>query len=115
MWCWKWIENINWTDRVRNYEVLQRVKKERNILHTIKRRKANWIDHILHSNCLVKQVNEGKKQERREEEEEDVSNYSMIFRKKRLHWKLREEALESTRCRTHFGRGCWPVVRRTEE
>jgi hypothetical protein len=24
---------------------LQRVKEERNILHTIKRRKANWIGH----------------------------------------------------------------------
>jgi hypothetical protein len=33
----------NWTDRVRNEEVLQTVKVERNIVHTIKRRKANWI------------------------------------------------------------------------
>jgi hypothetical protein len=32
---------------MRNKEVLQRVKEERNILHTIKRRKANWIGHIL--------------------------------------------------------------------
>jgi hypothetical protein len=30
------------TDRVRNEEVLHRVKEERNIIHTIKRRKANW-------------------------------------------------------------------------
>jgi hypothetical protein len=39
--------------------VLHRVKEERNILHTIKRRKANWIGHILHRNCLLKQVIEG--------------------------------------------------------
>jgi hypothetical protein len=39
---------------VRN-EVLHRVKEERNILHTIKRRKANWIGHILRRNCLLKQ------------------------------------------------------------
>jgi hypothetical protein len=23
MWCWKRIENINWNDRVRNYEVTE--------------------------------------------------------------------------------------------
>jgi hypothetical protein len=51
---------ISWTDRVRNEEVLQRVKEERNILHTIKRRKANWIGHILRTNCLLKHVIEGK-------------------------------------------------------
>ena len=41
------MEKISWTDRVRNEEVLRRVKEERNITHTIKRRKANWIGHIL--------------------------------------------------------------------
>jgi hypothetical protein len=45
---------------VRNEEVLHRVKKERNILHKIKRRKANWIGHILRRNCLLKHVVEGK-------------------------------------------------------
>jgi hypothetical protein len=37
-----------------------RVKEERNILHTIKRSKANWIGHILDTNCLLKHVIEGK-------------------------------------------------------
>jgi hypothetical protein len=39
------MEKISWTDRVRNVEVSHRVK-ERNILHTMKRRKAMWIGHI---------------------------------------------------------------------
>ena len=43
---------IRWTDRVRNEEVLHRVKEERNILHTIERRKCNWIGHILRRNVL---------------------------------------------------------------
>jgi hypothetical protein len=60
MWCWRRMEKISWTDRVRNEEVLHRVKEKRNILHTIKRRKANWIDHILRRNCLLKHVIEGK-------------------------------------------------------
>jgi hypothetical protein len=59
MWCWRRME-ISWTDRVRNEEVLHIVKEERNILHTIKRRKANWIGHILRRNCLLKHVIEGK-------------------------------------------------------
>jgi hypothetical protein len=38
MWCWRRMEKISWTDRVRNEEVLHRVKEERNIVHTVKRR-----------------------------------------------------------------------------
>jgi hypothetical protein len=45
---------------VRNEEVLHGVKEERNILHTIKRRKANWIGHILCRKCLLSHVIEGK-------------------------------------------------------
>jgi hypothetical protein len=56
------MEKISWTDRVRNEEVLHRVKEERNILHTVKGRKANWIGHILRRNCLLKQVIEGKRE-----------------------------------------------------
>jgi hypothetical protein len=41
---------IRWTDRVRNEEVIQRVK-ETNILQTI---------NILRRNCLVKHVIEGE-------------------------------------------------------
>jgi len=37
------MEKIIWTDSVRNGEVLHRVKEERNNLHIMKRRKANWI------------------------------------------------------------------------
>jgi hypothetical protein len=51
---------ISWADRLKNEEVLHRVKEERNIVHTIERRKANWIGHILRRNCLLKPVIEGK-------------------------------------------------------
>jgi hypothetical protein len=60
MWCWRRMKKISFTDRVRNEEVLHRVKKERNIVHTIKIRKANWIGHILRRNCRLKHVIEGK-------------------------------------------------------
>jgi hypothetical protein len=45
IWFWRRKEKISWTDRVRNEEVIQRVK-DRNIIHTVKGRKANWIGHI---------------------------------------------------------------------
>ena len=54
------MEKISWIDHVRNDEVLLRVNEQRNILREIRKRKANWISHILRRNCLLKQVIEGK-------------------------------------------------------
>jgi hypothetical protein len=51
---------IGWTDRVKYEEVLLRVKGQRNILHEISKRKANWIGHVLRRNCLLRQVIKGK-------------------------------------------------------
>jgi hypothetical protein len=45
--------------------VLQ-IIKDRNILHTVKRRKAKWIGHILCRNCLQNYVIEGKVEARTE-------------------------------------------------
>jgi len=60
MWCWRRMEKISWTDHVRNEEVLLRVKEQGNILHEIRKRKANCIGHILRRNCLLQRVTEGK-------------------------------------------------------
>ena len=38
MWCWRRMEKINWTDHVRNEEVLLRVNEQRNILHETRKR-----------------------------------------------------------------------------
>jgi len=54
------LEKISLTDHVRNEEVLLRVKKKRNILHKISKRKSNWIGLILRRNCLLQRVIEGK-------------------------------------------------------
>ena len=40
------MERISWTDRVRSEEVLPEGQKERNILHSITRRRTNWIGHM---------------------------------------------------------------------
>jgi len=45
---------------VRNEEILLRAKEQRNILHEISKRKANWIGHILRRNCLLQRIIGGK-------------------------------------------------------
>jgi ppGpp synthetase/RelA/SpoT-type nucleotidyltranferase len=61
---------------MRKEEILNRVKKETNIVHKINRKKANWSGQMLRGNCLLKHVTEGKT----EDEEEDVSGYWMTLR-----------------------------------
>jgi hypothetical protein len=50
---------ISWTGRVRKKYYIPLIKAERLILHTLKRRKANWIGHNLRRNYLQKLVIEG--------------------------------------------------------
>jgi len=84
MWCWRRVEKISWTNHVRNEEALRTVKEQRNILHEVSKRKANWIGHILHRNCLVQGVIEGKIKggiEMTGSEEEDIGSYWMTLTK----------------------------------
>jgi len=60
MWCWRRMEKISWTDHVRNEEVLLRVNEQRNILNEIRKRKVNWIGHIVRRKFFLKQVIGGK-------------------------------------------------------
>ena len=46
------------------HAVLHRISEKRNILHTVNRRKANWIGHVLRRNCLLTRVIEGKAERR---------------------------------------------------
>jgi len=116
MWCWRRMEKISWTDHVRNEEVLLRVKEQRNILHEIRKRKANWIGHILRRNCLLQRVIEGKvhgwievtgRQGRRRRKLLDD------LKERRGYSHLKEEDLDRTMWRAGFGRGFGPVVRQT--
>jgi hypothetical protein len=101
---------------VRNEEVLLTVNEQRNILHEIRKRKANWIGHILCRNCLLRQVIEGKvkggveitgRRERRRRKLVDN------LKKRKGYCHLKEEALDRTVWRAGFGRGFGPVVRQT--
>jgi hypothetical protein len=54
------MEKNSWTDHVRNEEVLLTDMEQRNILHEMRKRKADSIGHILRRNCLLQRVTEGK-------------------------------------------------------
>jgi hypothetical protein len=116
VWCWRRMQKIRWTDHVRNEEVLLRVKEKRNILREIRKRKANWIGHILRRNCLLQRVIEGKIQRGI-----DVTGRQGRRRRKLLddlkerrgYSHLKEEALDRTMWRAGFERGSGPVVRQT--
>lgn len=54
------MEEIKWTYKTRNEEVLRRVKEKQNILKAIRKRKASWLGQILRRDCLQKPVIEGK-------------------------------------------------------
>ena len=107
------MEKISWTDHVRNEDVLLRVNEQRNILHEISKQTANWIGRILGRNCLLQQVIEGKIKGQIE-----VTRRRGRRRKKLLddlkdsrgYCELKEEALDRTVWRNHFGRGFGPVV-----
>ena len=111
-------QSSRWTDHVRNEEVLLRVSEERIIPHEIRKRKANWIGHILHRNCLLKQAIEGKIKG-----EMEVTRRRGRRRKKLLddlkdgrgYSHLKEEALDRTMWRNRFGGGFGPVVRQNME
>jgi hypothetical protein len=95
---------------VRNEDVLHRVKEERNILHTIKRRNANWIGHILHRNCLLKHVIEGKLEGRIEMTGRRGRRRKQLLddlTEKRRYWNLKEEALD----RYHMDNSLWKRLR----
>jgi len=56
MWCWRRMEKLSWTDHMKNEGVTLRVNEQRNILHEIRKRKANWIGHILRRDCLLNKL-----------------------------------------------------------
>ena len=112
------MEKISWTDHVRNEEVLLRVNEQRNILHEISKRKANYIGHILRRNCLLKQVIEGKIKGEMEVTRRRGRRRNKLLddlKDRRGYSHLKAEALDRTVWRNCFGGGVGPVVRQNTE
>ena len=101
---------------MRSEEVLLRVKEQRNILHEISKRKANWIGHILRRNCLLQRVIEGKIKGGMEVTGRRGRRSRKLLddlKKRRRYTHLKREALYRTVWRARFGRDFGPVVKQT--
>jgi hypothetical protein len=81
---------ISCNDLLRN-KLLQRVKEERNILLTIKRRKDNGNGNILRWNCLLYCVIEGKMHRGKDRSDEKTGR-----RRKKLLDDLKKELILET-------------------
>ena len=103
---------------MRNEDVLLRVNEQRNILHEISKRKANWIGHILRRNCLLQRVIEGKIKGEMEVTRRQGRRRKKLLddlKDRRRYSHLKEEALDRTMWRNHFRGGFGPVVRQNTE
>ena len=65
MWIYRKMLKVSYTDRVTNEEILKRVNEKKKLLQEIKSRKMQYMGHILRSQCLQKQLLEGKVEGRR--------------------------------------------------
>jgi hypothetical protein len=82
----------------------------------MRKRKANWIGHILRRNCLVRQAIEGKITRGIELTERRGRRHRKLLdelKEKRGYSHLKEETLDFTMWTASFGRGFGPVVRQT--
>ena len=59
MWVWRRMECVNWTDKIKNAVVLERVIEGRLMLELIRKRKRNWLGLWRRRNCLLKDALEG--------------------------------------------------------
>jgi hypothetical protein len=92
------------------------VKEQKNILHEISKRRANWIGHMLRRNCLLQRVIEGKikgwlevtgrRGRKRRKLLDDL-------KERRRYSHLKEETLDRTKWTARFGRGFW-TCRKTD-
>ena len=83
-------------------------------LHEIRKWKANWIGQILCTNCLLKQVIEGKIKGEKEVTRRRGRRCKKLLDnlKDRIGYShLKEEALDRTKWRNRFG----PVIRQNTE
>jgi hypothetical protein len=90
--------------------------QQRNILHVIRKRKDNWIGHILRRNCLLIQVIEGRLKGEIEvtRTQGRICKKLLDYRKDRRGYShLKEEALDRNMWRDRFERGFEPVIRQT--
>ena len=60
MYCFRWIGNISWKDKVSNENVLKKLNTKRTLLKDIQKRKLRYYGHIKRKENLLTTIMEGK-------------------------------------------------------
>jgi hypothetical protein len=58
------MERTIWTELVRNAEILQKVKGDRNVVRTQNEKRNVTIGQMLQGDCLTKRILKGRKREK---------------------------------------------------
>ena len=98
---------------VQQHGTILKTYEQRNILHEIRKWKANWIGHILRRNCLLQKVIEGRIKGQIEVTRRRGRRHKKLLddlKDRRGYCQLKEEALDRTAWRNRFGRCFGPVV-----
>lgn len=68
MWLYRRMLRVPWTDKVSNQEILQRMRKDREVLNTVKRRKLQYLGHVMRNEsryqllqCILQGKVDGKR------------------------------------------------------
>lgn len=82
--------------------MLRMIKEDRSILHTINRKKPNWIGHMLRRNCHLKHSTEGKIEGRIEETGIRKRRRKQLLNETGGYWNLKQKALNRTLWKIRF-------------
>jgi len=110
MWCWGSMD-ISWTDSLKNEEVLLRVKEERNIPRTVKRRLTGLVTSCLK---LPSKTHYWRKV-RGDENKRKKCKLLLDLKETVRDLKLKEEVLACILRTVCFGRDYGPVIRQNDD
>ena len=60
MWCYRWMGNISWKDKITNANVLIKLGTKRTLLKDVQKRKLRYYGHIKRKNNILTTALEGR-------------------------------------------------------
>jgi hypothetical protein len=112
MWCWRRIEKISCTDRVKKWKTTKSQREKKHLTYK-KTMRSNWTGHIFHRNYLLKHIIERKKEGMRRWTR--CKKLLNNLKEERGYRKWTQEALDCSLCRIWLESGYRPVTRQTTE
>ena len=60
IWCYRWMANISWKDKVTNENVMKKLDIKRNLLKDVQKRKLRYYGHVKRKNNFLTTAMEGR-------------------------------------------------------